>query len=138
MSIDECIAAYMSLSDRVFQKKRQRVTVKGNIQGRFDAEELTLAVKEIVRKQGLYEDALLKDSPEAVCKVYVLRLPRLIHKANVWYVDLYARQVSRPAEPCVLLATGRRVAAMIFSTQQRYGKPAVQHQRRPLSSMPLP
>lgn len=83
MSIDECIAAYMSLSDRVFQKKRQRVTVKGNIQGRFDAEELTLAVKEIVRKQGLHEDALLKDSPEAVCKVYVLRLPRLIHKANV-------------------------------------------------------
>jgi hypothetical protein len=78
MGIDECIAAYMSLSDRVFRKKRHRVTVKGNIQGRFDAEELALAVKEVVRKQGLHEDALLKDSPEAVCKVQVLRLLRLM------------------------------------------------------------
>jgi len=69
MSIDESIDAYLSLSDRIFQKKRHRVTVKGNIQGRFDSEELARAVKEIVKKQGLQEDALLKDVPEAACKV---------------------------------------------------------------------
>jgi len=47
MSIDECIDAYKTLSDRIFQKKRHRVTVKGNIQGRFDSDELAQAVKEI-------------------------------------------------------------------------------------------
>ena len=43
MSIDECINAYLTLSDRIFRKKRHRVTVKGNIQGRFDSDELVRA-----------------------------------------------------------------------------------------------
>jgi hypothetical protein len=74
MSIDECINAYLTLSDRIFRKKRHRVTVKGNIQGRFDSDELVRAVKEITTKQGLQEEALLKDSPNATCKVLVLAL----------------------------------------------------------------
>ena len=69
MSIDDSIDAYLSLSDRIFQKKRHRVTVKGNIQGRFDSEELARAVKEVIKQQGLQEDTLLKDTPEAACKV---------------------------------------------------------------------
>ena len=69
MSVDESIDAYLSLSDRIFRKKRHRVTVKGNIQGRFDSEELARAVKEVIKKQGLQEDTLLKDAPEAACKV---------------------------------------------------------------------
>ena len=69
MSIDECIDAYISLSDRIFQKKRHRVTVKGNIQGRFDSEELARAVREVVTGKGLEEDALLKDVSDNVCKV---------------------------------------------------------------------
>ena len=69
MSIDESIDAYLSLSDRIFQKKRHRVTVKGNIQGRFDSEELARAVKDVIKNQGLQEDTLLKDAPEAACKV---------------------------------------------------------------------
>jgi hypothetical protein len=69
MSIDECINAYLSLSDRVFQKKWHRVTTRGNIQGRFDSEELTRAVKEVVISQGLQEDVLLKDTLDDVCKV---------------------------------------------------------------------
>ncbi|OCL05393.1 FabD/lysophospholipase-like protein [Glonium stellatum] len=71
MSIDECIVAYLSLSDRVFQKKRHRVTIKGNIQERFSSEELTRAVKEVIKEQGLQENVLLKDAPEAACKVFV-------------------------------------------------------------------
>ncbi|KAI1668000.1 Tetratricopeptide repeat [Pyrenophora tritici-repentis] len=67
----DCIAAYLSLSDRVFRKTRHRVTVKGKVQGRFDAEELARAIKEVVKQQGLPEDALLKDVPEAQCKVFV-------------------------------------------------------------------
>ena len=69
MTIDDSIDAYLLLSDRIFQKKRHRVTVKGNIQGRFDAEELTRAVKEVVAAQKLKEDALLKDVSDNTCKV---------------------------------------------------------------------
>lgn len=69
LSIDECIDAYLSLSDRVFQKKSHRVTIRGNIQGRFDSEELERAVKEVVAKQGLHQDALLKDVSDDACKV---------------------------------------------------------------------
>jgi hypothetical protein len=69
MSVSDCITTYLSLSDRVFRKTRHRVTAKGQIQGRFDAEELARVVKEVVKQQGLQEDALLKDEPSATCKV---------------------------------------------------------------------
>ena len=69
MSVDQCIDAYLSLSDRVFQKKKHRVTTKGSIQGRFDSEELKRAVKKIVTAQGLQEDTLLKDASDDACRV---------------------------------------------------------------------
>jgi hypothetical protein len=69
MSVADCIAAYLSLSKRVFCKSRHRVTIKGKVQGRFDSEELACAVREVVAAQGLPEDALLKDEPGAKCKV---------------------------------------------------------------------
>jgi hypothetical protein len=34
--------------------------------------ELKRAIKEIIVKQGLDKDALLKDSPDAKCKIWVL------------------------------------------------------------------
>ena len=33
MTVDECIDAYTTLSDRVFEKKSQRVNIKGKLQG---------------------------------------------------------------------------------------------------------
>jgi len=69
MTVDDCIDAYISLFDKVFQKQRHRVTIKGNVQGRFDTDALERAIKEIVARQGLKEDELLKDSPNAKCKV---------------------------------------------------------------------
>jgi len=69
MSVADCIDAYVSLSDRVFRKTKHRVTFMGKIQGRFDSDELERAVKEVVKEQGLQEDALLKDAPESSCKV---------------------------------------------------------------------
>jgi hypothetical protein len=69
MSIDECIDAYLSLSDRIFQKKKHRVTINGNLQGRFDSEELARAMKEVVTEKGLQEDALLKDVSDEACKM---------------------------------------------------------------------
>jgi len=61
MIIDDCIDAYLTLSDRIFRKKRHRVTVKGHIQGRLDSDELERAVKEVIKAQGVSEEALLKD-----------------------------------------------------------------------------
>jgi hypothetical protein len=69
MSISDCIDAYLSLSDRVFQKKAHRVSIKGSLQGRFDSQELEQAVKDVVTKQGFGESELLKDESEGVCKV---------------------------------------------------------------------
>ncbi|KAF2179206.1 FabD/lysophospholipase-like protein [Zopfia rhizophila CBS 207.26] len=71
MTVDECIDAYVSLSDRVFRKQRHRLTIKGQVQGRFDSDELERAIKEIVRRQGLAEDVLLQAAPDAKCKVFV-------------------------------------------------------------------
>ncbi|KAH7126726.1 hypothetical protein B0J11DRAFT_284076 [Dendryphion nanum] len=71
MTVDEAIDAYLSLADCVFQKKAHRVTVKGKIQGRFDSDELARAVKEVVKRQGLDEDALLKDEADSACKVFM-------------------------------------------------------------------
>ncbi len=69
MTVDECIDAYVSLSDMVFQKQKHRITMKGKVQGQFDSIELERAIKEIIVRQGLKEDALLKDSPDVKCKM---------------------------------------------------------------------
>jgi hypothetical protein len=69
MNVADSITAYLSLSDRVFRKTKHRVTIKGKIQGRFDSEELARAVREVIKEQGLPEDALLKDEPNAGCKM---------------------------------------------------------------------
>lgn len=69
MSIEECIDAYLSIMDSVFQKKRHRVTVKGKIQGRFDSDELARAARKVITNRGYPEDALLQDTADASCKV---------------------------------------------------------------------
>jgi hypothetical protein len=71
MTVDACIEAYISLSDKVFQKKSShRVNLKGRLQGIFDKAELEKFTKQILVDQGLDENVLLKNSPEAFCKVY--------------------------------------------------------------------
>ena len=71
MTIDDCINAYATLSDRVFQEKRYRVNMRGNVRGRFDSAELESAIKKIIVDQGFDENELLKDKPDAICKVWV-------------------------------------------------------------------
>nr|KAK5444074.1 hypothetical protein LTR18_005335 [Exophiala xenobiotica] len=71
MTIGECIDAYLSLSDRIFQKKAHRVNIQGKIQGRFDSKKLEEAVKEVVRKRKLPEDTLLKSTGDGACRVFV-------------------------------------------------------------------
>jgi hypothetical protein len=50
MSVADCIATNLSLSHRVFRKTRHRVKVKGQVQGRFDAEKLVQAIKDVASK----------------------------------------------------------------------------------------
>ena len=68
MTVDECIEAYTSLSDKVFEKKTHRVKINGKLQGRFDGAELEHNIKRILRDRNLNEDELLKDV-DAPCKV---------------------------------------------------------------------
>ena len=72
MTVDECIDAYADLSDRVFRKGHHRVSLRdGSIQGRFDSPELERATKQIIVRSGFDENELLRDIPNATCKVLV-------------------------------------------------------------------
>ncbi|KAH7021523.1 acyl transferase/acyl hydrolase/lysophospholipase [Microdochium trichocladiopsis] len=70
MSVDHCIAAYISLSNDVFQKKSHRVKLNGKLQGRFDSATLERAIKQILKETGHDENVLLKDA-SSTCKVFV-------------------------------------------------------------------
>ncbi|KAK3934341.1 acyl transferase/acyl hydrolase/lysophospholipase [Diplogelasinospora grovesii] len=93
MTVNECIDAYTTLSDRVFEKKSHRVDIKGKLQGRFDSAELKHAVRNILISRGLREDALLKD-PNSPYKVDTICLtnycsPRsdnsnLLNATTIW------------------------------------------------------
>ena len=71
MSVDACMDAYVSMADRIFAKKRHRLTLLGQVQGRFDSEELEKCVKEVLLRLGMGPDALLRDDSSAKCKVFV-------------------------------------------------------------------
>jgi hypothetical protein len=75
VSVADCITAYLSLYDSVLCRTRPssffwyRMMVKGKVQGRSNEEELAQAVKKVVSQERLQEDALLKDTAKAGCKV---------------------------------------------------------------------
>jgi hypothetical protein len=48
------------------------VTIQGKIQARFDSNNSEQAVKEVLRKRGLYEDTLMKSSADSIYKVCVV------------------------------------------------------------------
>ena len=66
-TVDDYIDAYVSLLDRVFQKRRCWLGNKDGFK-RTNSEELERAIKEIVVKQELEEDALLRDEVERSAK----------------------------------------------------------------------
>ncbi|KAJ6114828.1 hypothetical protein N7486_000606 [Penicillium sp. IBT 16267x] len=103
MTVDECINAYTSLSDKVFEKKCHRVTIKGKIQGRFDTVELERAVKQILRDRGFDPDTLLKDSPNAPCKVFV----HINYSTNVCQSSSFVCATSKQTSDTVYLTSYR-------------------------------
>jgi hypothetical protein len=64
------VARGMSLS----HKPSHLVETGRSIQGGFDVEELGRAVRDVVAKQGLQTNALLKDECTTACKVDVAQL----------------------------------------------------------------
>lgn len=56
----------------MFQKKRHRVKLNGQVQGRFDTEELEKEVRQIIEQNDpAGEDALLKGPKDQQCKMLV-------------------------------------------------------------------
>ncbi|KAF3357378.1 hypothetical protein VdG1_03166 [Verticillium dahliae VDG1] len=63
MSVDECIAAFTSLCDGVFEKKKHhRVRMNGKLRGRFDSRALERAIKQILVRTNHDENILLRDA----------------------------------------------------------------------------
>ena len=78
MDVDECIAAYVHMSDRIFRKTKHRIGLNGKVQGRFDSEEFERVIKDIIKQKGFKEDALLRDLPDSPCKVSVNPIPNTL------------------------------------------------------------
>lgn len=73
MSVADCIEAYLDLSKRIFNAKFLRSWARSYINGngKFDAEELEMAVKGTIRYvTGDNPDEVLLRDPDPVCKVY--------------------------------------------------------------------
>jgi hypothetical protein len=66
MSIEDCEAAYLKLSERIFQPRHskfsfQRTTTFLQADGKFDATVLEKAIKETLAENGYPQDLLLED-----------------------------------------------------------------------------
>ncbi|PNH45129.1 hypothetical protein VD0003_g9290 [Verticillium dahliae] len=79
MSVDDCITAYASTSDEVFEKKSHRVMMNGQLRGRFDSGALDRAIKQILVRTGHAENTLIRDAANA-CRVST----HLLDCTTVW------------------------------------------------------
>jgi len=74
MSIEDCEAAYLKLSEKIFIPKRPSINIFGRAKdvwkasGCLNNEALELVIKETITKCNLDPDSLLKD-PRSTCKV---------------------------------------------------------------------
>lgn len=70
MDVDDCIAAYMRMFQKVFGKKGMRLNMWGKLKGRFDSAVLEQCIGEILKDRHLLDAEPLNDGKER-CKVYV-------------------------------------------------------------------
>ncbi|OXV07447.1 hypothetical protein Egran_04789 [Elaphomyces granulatus] len=77
MSLDDCEAAYLNISRRIFQPIRHRANKIGQAvdflqaNGKFDAAKLEDCIKEILAELKMDQDMLLKEDDDKACKVFV-------------------------------------------------------------------
>jgi len=68
MTVDEAIDEYNRLSPKIFTKLRHRLSWKGQLQGRFDHEEIEEGIQDLLERRGLDRDALLQEPSTSSCK----------------------------------------------------------------------
>lgn len=69
MSVQECINVYHEFSLEAFTRKRWiPVSIRGNVKERFDSKRLKMALRKVLVKYGVGEEALLRDS-DLSCRV---------------------------------------------------------------------
>jgi hypothetical protein len=70
LSVDECIAAYIDLSEAVFSQKKSRLpfNLKGNVKAQFDSSKLERAILATTKKRGISEAELFNDGIVRGCR----------------------------------------------------------------------
>lgn len=74
MSIDDCIDVFQHISETVFGESPSTVSrIVSAVLGRpfFNAQNLEVAIKEVLTTRGFAEDAQLCEGQDSGCKVYV-------------------------------------------------------------------
>lgn len=71
MNVDDCINAYQETGSRVFQKRKtlNPISATGRLKARYSHEALTTVAKEIIKRRGLREEALLQADPDTALPV---------------------------------------------------------------------
>ncbi|KAG4428205.1 hypothetical protein IFR05_016312 [Cadophora sp. M221] len=87
MPVDEAIEAYIALAPKIFTKMHHRVTLKGQVQGRFDHAAIEEGVRELLDEKGYNRDELLKDSSGLGCKTFVCATSK--HAAETVVLSTY-------------------------------------------------
>ena len=72
LPVDEAIDAYIALAPKIFTKVHHRVTLKGQLQGRFDHAAIEEGVRDLLDEKGYKREDLLKDSSDDGCKTFVI------------------------------------------------------------------
>jgi len=70
MDVDECITAYKSMFENIFEKRKHNlpINLRGKVQARFDSKILMESIKEIVKSKAFEGDRFNADG-ERNCRV---------------------------------------------------------------------
>lgn len=68
LTIDECLDAYVALSNDIFTKQKPRINILGKVQPRFSTAGLEREIKKVITRAKLDKNALLRND-NGRCKV---------------------------------------------------------------------
>ena len=70
MDVDKCIAAYIDLTETVFDEKLNSIpiNIKGKIKPRFDSTKLESAIRKVALQNSAAETDLFNDGTERGCR----------------------------------------------------------------------
>jgi hypothetical protein len=71
MSVEDCIAAYIKLTRRIFEKRENRsiMSTLGRVKPRFSSSALSDAIAEVLRSSGHSASEKFEETNEPTCKV---------------------------------------------------------------------